>query len=53
MVTSLWTILLCFPSTTPYVVTNVITNVFTVCTLDNHINLEARHVFVRICLASP
>ena len=20
---------------------------------DNHINLEARHVFVRICLASP
>ena len=25
----------------------------TVCSLDNHINLEARHVFVRICLASP
>ena len=82
MVTSLWTILLCLPSTTPYVVTNVITNVQshpfaefhlvvisdgiavsaelhfaqmddTVCTLDNHVNLEAGHVFVGICLASP
>ena len=27
---TMWTILLCFPSTTPYVVTNVITNVFLV-----------------------
>ena len=64
MVTSLWTILLCFPSTTPYVVEQshpfaefhlvIISDGIavsaelhfaqvddTVCSLDNHINLEA------------